>query len=117
MTQLKEEPKAQADVLDQTRPRALRTVLRYSYVGKIVSLHLNLKNRGKTDLAVSNQSSIKRRSFSISRKDASNRRAPDRRIRGHDGSIRRLVNGFTSARSMEEKELGKSGTEYMKARF
>jgi hypothetical protein len=45
----------QADVLDQTRLRALRTVLRYCYGGKIVSLHLSLENRGKTHCAVSNQ--------------------------------------------------------------
>ena len=37
----------QADVLDQTRLRALSTVLRHSYDAKIVSLLLNLKSRGK----------------------------------------------------------------------
>ena len=42
----------QADVLDQTRLRALSTVLRYSYDAKIVSLLLNLKSLGKADLTV-----------------------------------------------------------------
>ena len=37
----------QADVLDQTRLRALSTGLRHSYDAKIVNLLLNLKSRGK----------------------------------------------------------------------
>ena len=40
----------QADVLDQTRLRPHRTILRYSREGKIVQLLLNLKSLGKTDL-------------------------------------------------------------------
>ena len=42
----------QADVLDQTRLRALSTGLRHIHDAKIVSLLLNLKSRGKADLTV-----------------------------------------------------------------
>jgi hypothetical protein len=64
----------QADVLDQTRLRALRTVLRYSYVGKIVSLHLNLENLEKTVWTLLNQGSMMKGSIPVSSKDALSKR-------------------------------------------